>query len=75
MHPNVAFKFIVANYGSVKFRLTENQILEKLLPHAGSVLLASISLLEILLVIEETAVAEDEIIGYFTRKDEVFYLR
>lgn len=57
---NVAFKIIVANYCNSEYRLSKNQILAHLLTHAGSTIPTTISLPEILGVIEETTAAEHE---------------
>lgn len=57
--PNVAFKLIVKNYDTGEYHLAKNQILEHLLTHASSVVIKSISLMEILVVTEESSLFKD----------------
>lgn len=58
VRPNVAFKVVIENYDSGEYRLVKNQTLAHLLLHAVAIVPKSISLIEILGVVEETLVSE-----------------
>lgn len=68
----VEFKIIVANHVTGEYRLNKNHIFVRFQPHSGTVVPTSITLMEILVVIEEASVLKDFTVENSATYDEVF---